>query len=343
MRRGKRNCRADGHRRAVASAVGHRRRALLINWFPSRRPRRPGRSTRSGTSCSLVSIPIFVLVAIGRRLLRQALPGAAGRGAAWTARRSTATPRSRSSGPRSRRSSSPASWSTPTSCCATSRRRPANAGAGAPRPRPGPPVRLAVPATTRGPDGKPFDSRPALPARGRVGDVRHRRRGRPARLLGPGLPDEDRRRPGHHDPLPRDAQQAGQLLGGLRGALRPRPRVHAHRRRTSSSREDFDNWVADFDRPAAGEAAAAGGGSTPRSSSPRATARRPPAAPATRSPTPGRTARSARISTRRSARTTRRSSASRSSTPTPRSPGLPEGHHARRLPQTLPPRSSTLW
>ena len=31
--------------------------------------------------------------------------------------------------------------------------------------------------------------------------------GRPARLLGPGLPDEDRRRPGHHDALPGHADQ----------------------------------------------------------------------------------------------------------------------------------------
>ena len=61
--------------------------------------------------------------------------------------------------------------------------------------------------------------------------------GRAPRLLGPGLPREDRRRPGHHHQTARDAHQNRHLPRRLRRAVRARPLGHAlHRARALARR-----------------------------------------------------------------------------------------------------------
>ena len=158
--------------------------------------------------------------------------------------------------------------------------------------------------------GKKFSLGAALRARGRVGEVQRQDQGRPARLLGPGVADEDRRRPRHHHQLPRHADQARHLPGRLRRALRPRPRLHAPDRPRAAQGEvrrlgGQDVGAAPSRRLP--RAAARRRRSTPRRSSARARRRPAPprAAPATSSPTPAAPAASGPISTRSSrARTT---------------------------------------
>ena len=132
----------DRHRRSAS------RSALAIHWFPPPARRRRTRSTRSGTSCIIVSVPIFVLVD-GRRAASSVIevPHAAGRGERSTARRSTATRGSRSSGPRSRRSSSSASCTYAYVVLHDIEKAPA-AGNAAGRRRDRPAVRLDASSTT---------------------------------------------------------------------------------------------------------------------------------------------------------------------------------------------------
>src|SRR3712207_8500427 len=56
-----------------------------------------------------------------------------------------------------------------------------------------------------------------------------------SRLLGAGVADEDRRRPGAGDQGPHDAQPARALLDRVRGAVRHRPRLHAPDRQDRKS------------------------------------------------------------------------------------------------------------
>ena len=91
------------------------------------------------------------------------------------------------------------------------------------RHRPAVRVDLRVPAARRQADQLEHPVPRPGPARAlqRQGDRR------PARLLGPGVPHEDRRGAGHHDALPRHARPARHLPRRLRGALRPRALGHA--------------------------------------------------------------------------------------------------------------------
>ena len=65
-----------------------------------------------------------------------------------------------------------------------------------------------------------------LPSRP-AGGVPHHDEGRDPLVLGPRLQAQVRRRPGHHDQVPRHTQGDRALRRGLRGALRPRPRDDA--------------------------------------------------------------------------------------------------------------------
>ena len=172
----------------------------------------------------------------------------------------------------------------------------------------GPAVRvdLRVPAGRRQAD--PLDD--AVPRRGPSGALQRQGARRPARLLGAGLPHEDRRGPGHHDALPHHAQPARHVPRRLRGAVRARALGHAldgegrHARGLRRLDGGAEGAAAPARRPrahrrgrGAGGGGAAAAGSTPRRSSPRATAPRPRAAPATRWPTRTRARRPARTST----------------------------------------------
>ena len=108
----------------------------------------------------------------------------------------------------------------------------------------------------------------ALPARGRVGQVRRPLQGRHPRLLGPGLPDEDRRRARDHDaatasrPRTRGDRHHPVVCAELCGLG---PRLHApdrpRRRRRPSSTRGCQKMTR---RPARRPAAAAAGGAARR-------------------------------------------------------------------------------
>ena len=121
--------------------------------------------------------------------------------------------------------------------------------------------------------------------------------------------------PGHRDEVPRHAQPPGHVSRRLRRAVRARPLGHA----LDGARRDARR-LRQVDRRAEGArrrppAAAPPRRPTARRSSPTATARRPRAAPATRSPTPARAPRRGPIWTRRCRTRTPRTSRSRSSEP----------------------------
>ena len=190
---------------SIASVLGIAL-GLLIDWFP------PAASTQADKIDTLwdvliiASVPVFVLVTTVVALLGPGLPHAARARRTSTARRSTATRASRSSGPRSRRS-----LHRRRSCVYAYvvlndiEKAPASAARRARRDG----HRRAVRLDLRVQRGRQDASRPpALPARGRVGEVRRPVQGRHPRLLGAGLPHEDRRGPGHHDELPRHAEDA---------------------------------------------------------------------------------------------------------------------------------------
>ena len=136
-------------------------------------------------------------------------------------------------------------------------RRPARhrEGAGgrqrARRRRHRPAVHLDASSTTRA----ARSSRPPqlyLPDR-RVGEVRRQVQGRHPRLLGPGVPHEDRRgaRASRRTTASRRPSLGDRYHGRLRRALRPRPRLHAPDRARRSRPAEFDAWVAEDDaRPA---------------------------------------------------------------------------------------------
>ena len=185
-----------------------------------------------------------------------------------------------------------------------------------------------------GEGGKEIASQPALPARGQAGKLRRPVQGRPARLLGPGLPHEDRRRARASPPhYPRDAgPKTGTYPGRLRRAVRPRPLRHApDRPRRLARRASTSGWRTEDAggrrrRPAAARRRRRRRRGARRQGALHRAAPRPPAAPATRSPTRARPAPSARTSTRSSRARTRPSSRSRSRTRTPRSPqGFQDG------------------
>ena len=156
--------------------------------------------------------------------------------------------------------------------------------------------------------------------------------GRAARLLGPGLPHEDRRGAGdRHAPTASRPTARGDLPGRLRRAVRARPLDDApDRARGAAGR--FDAWLARARQAGRGRrrrrrpAAAARAPTARRSSPPTA------AAAATRWPTPAPPARSARTSTRSSRARTRPSSSSRSSIPNAKiATGFQSGDHAAEL------------
>ena len=145
--------------------------------------------------------------------------------------------------------------------------------------------------------------------------------GRPARLLGAGLPHEDRRGAGDRHRTTASRRRASARTRS--SAPSCAASGHATMRQTAARvRPRGVRRVASAgsaSRPAAARpAAAAGGGGAPDGKA-LFTGRRAAAA-ATRSPTPARPARPARTSTRSSRARTRRSSSSRSTTPTRRSP-----------------------
>ena len=217
----------------VASALGIAL-GLSIHWFPPAASKQADQIDTLWDVLLIASVPVFVLVDVGRaassvlefrmRPGEEHLDGPPIHG----------NTRSRSSGRRSRRSCSSACAPTPTSSCTTSRRRrPRQRAMRVARHRPA--VRLDL-RLQRGRQAS-SRTRAALPAGRRVGEVRRPVQGRPARLLGPGLPDEDRRGARDHHALPRHARTRHRHLPDrLRRALRPRPRVHAPAPRTSLAR-----------------------------------------------------------------------------------------------------------
>ena len=145
--------------------------------------------------------------------------------------------------------------------------------------------------------------------------------------------------PGIDVELPRDAEPARRLPDRLRRAVRPRARRDARQRHVVQPQQ-FDSWLGQLGgkAPAGGGGAAGGGAAAARRTARRL--HRPPAAcgSATRSPTPARTARSARTSTRCSRARTRPSSSSRSWIP---NKVIADGYQADIMPpnfgQTLQP------
>ena len=153
----------------------------------------------------------------------------------------------------------------------------------------------------RGEGGKEISVQPALPADGHAGALHGPVQGRHPRLLGAGVPDEDRRGAGdRHPPARDDHGPDGRVPGRLRGAVRARALDDAPERARDEPRglrqEDRRARQAEgARRAAAAEAAAARPTARPCS-------RRPPsrrrAARATRCRTPARPAPPARTSTR---------------------------------------------
>jgi hypothetical protein len=68
---------------------------------------------------------------------------------------------------------------------------------------------------------------PAVPAAGRVGQIRAALQGRHPRLLDPRVSPAGGRRTGHHDQLARDAEARGDLPDRLQPAVRPGPLADA--------------------------------------------------------------------------------------------------------------------
>ena len=120
-------------------------------------------------------------------------------------------------------------------------------------------------STTRRPDGR-RSSRTSSTCRRTSRCASHPVQGRAARLLGAGLPREDRRRARDRHETARDAHEARHLPGRLRRAVRPRPLRRCARPRTSSRRGAFDRWLATAGAgaPAAPAAAAGAARSEPR-------------------------------------------------------------------------------
>ena len=210
----------------------------------------PGRADRHAVGRPDHRVGADVRARHGRRgLLGPRLPHAPGRGATSTGRRSTATPAWRSSGPRSRRSSSSACASTRTSCSSTSRRRrPTGRARRHASPASSSPGRSS---TTRA-GGKPFNSTQLYLPEGQSVKFDITLARRHPRLLGTGVPHEDRRGAGHHDELPRHAEAPGQLPRRLRGAVRAGPRLHAPDRARARARGRSTRGCGSASRPAAG-------------------------------------------------------------------------------------------
>ena len=197
----------------------------------------------------------------GRRLLGHRVPDAARARRTSTGRRSTATRGWRSSGPRSRRSSivglvrlrlhGPARHREGAGQAATS--------ASSTSPASSSPGRFDYNERRQ-----EVHDRPALPARRQSVKFDVDVQGRHPRLLGPGLPHEDRRRARHHDALPGDAASPAALgdhaivcaeLCGLG------PRLHApdraRRRRRPLRQPGCQKMTAAPARAAGGQQAAA--------------------------------------------------------------------------------------
>ena len=136
---------------------------------------------------------------------------------------------------------------------------------GARRPR----LRRAVHLDVRVQRGRQaLPHRPALPPGRRVGELRGAVQGRHPRLLGAGLPHEDRRGPGDHDRVPHDAARGRgrQPRDRLRRAVRPGPRLHApDGARAAPGRVRGLAPAARARPPGAAAAAAAGAGRRQRS------------------------------------------------------------------------------
>ena len=243
----------------------------------------------------IVSVPVFVLVTTVVLLLGRRVPHAPGRGEP----RRPADPRQHAArGHLDRDPGDPASSASCTYAYVVLRDiekapgRRGNERRSSPSPASSSPGRFDY---ARGRQ-EPFTHGAALPARRPVGEVRRPVQGRHPRLLGPGLPDEDRRRPGHHHAAtasrrPSSARYpivCAELCGLGHAFMRqtaPRPRPA--RRSTPGSQ-----------KMTAPGAAAGGGGRRRRRPDAKtlftdgktAHRRRRPAAPATRSPTPARPA-----------------------------------------------------
>ena len=212
---------------SACSSTGSRRRP----------PRRPIRSTRCGTSCSSrrsrssSSSQAVVLYCVWKFRMRPGQELHDGPPIHGNTRLEVDLD-DHPGGPHPRRSAS-----TPTRSSTTSRRRRPTrcASTSSASSSPGP-------SSTRSRGGRADPLDPALPARGPAGAVQHPLRGRHPRLLGPGLPHEDRRGARRRHRLPRHAEPPRQLPGRLRRAVRPRPRLHApdrargHARRSSTRR-----------------------------------------------------------------------------------------------------------
>ena len=208
---------AAGCRSSGARAAAHRDRGRRVGAGHRARPADrlvPGRGVHAGRPGRHVLRRADHRLGAGvrarhlrRPLLRLPLPHAAGRGGHGR----PADPRQHA--PRGHLDRAPGdhdarrSASTRPSSCTTPRRRPppptspSSSSASSASSSPGP-------STTSGRRARRQGGRlqPALPPRGPVRPLQRPDQGRPARLLGPRLPLEDRRGARHHHRLPGDAQ-----------------------------------------------------------------------------------------------------------------------------------------
>ena len=335
-----------------SSASSPRRSASRSGWRStgSRRPprRRPSTIDTLWDVLMIASVPIFVLVTVVVLFSVVEFRMRPGEETS-TARRSTATPASRSSGPRSRRSSSSASCAYAYIVLRDIEKAPADAATSAwstspASSSPGPS------STTRA--ARRSHARSSTCPR-RVGEVRRQVQGRHPRLLGPGVPHEDRRRARASRPTTASRRTARSAtypivcaeLCGL---------GHAFMRQTAHvlARADFDKpgsqkMTAQAAPPAAAAAAAAARPCDAKELFTKATPTRAPrpAAPATRWPTRAPTGQVG-PEPRQGAQGQGRGlhQASRSSTPTRRSRRASRPASCRRTSAIrCRPSSSTPW
>ena len=188
----------------VVSAIGIAL-ALTIHWFPTQASVEGEKIDTLYDVLLVISVPIFVLVASVVLLLGVAIPHAAGRGDSRTARRSTATPGSRSSGPRFPAVLLVSLCSYAYAVLHDIEKSQAQPHDGARSPASSSPGRYSIrTARAASPCARTSST---CPTHKQIQFDVHAP-GRPPRLLGAGLPHEDRRRAGHHHPCEDDAEEA---------------------------------------------------------------------------------------------------------------------------------------
>ena len=240
---------------------------LVIDWFPTQASEQAEQIDTLWDVLIICSVPIFVLVIVGRPLLRLALPHAAGRGGA----RRPADPRQHAAGDHLDRDPG----DHPRRALLLRLRRPDRHRGGGGRRARGPRRRRAVHVDVLLPRTRAARSsaRRSSTCRAAAGQLHRPVARRDPRLLGPGLPDEDRR----------GARHRHARCGSRRRRIGEYPVVcaelcglgHAVMRQTAHVVEP-----AEFDAVAAGargrrrRRAAEGGGETRRRGARRPTARR---------------------------------------------------------------------